>query len=81
MTFSELGIELKGRTSGPFKTQCPQCSESRKDKRGTCLSVEISEGIYNCHNCGWNGTIKKSMKKEKAYKIPDYNNTGLTDAT
>jgi twinkle protein len=82
MNFSEQGIDIKGRTSGLFKTTCPKCSDSRKDKRGKCLSVNISEGLWNCHNCGWKGTINKTEKMEKkVYQIPVLNNTGLSDKT
>ena len=37
--------------------------KNRKDK---CLSVNITKGIYNCHNCGWSGSVKKFSAK------PDY---------
>lgn len=78
----ELGINLLGRNSGSIKTFCPKCSESRKNKRDKCLSVEINEGVYNCHNCGWAGTVNESKKIEKKeYKVPVFNNTQLSDKT
>lgn len=57
-----LGIPTK-RTSGTDKTTCPRCSESRKNKRDKCLSVNIDEGVYKCHNCGWQGGIMNSKKE------------------
>lgn len=75
------GIKLKGRTSGQFKTTCPECSHTRKKKNDPCLSVDISEGIYNCHNCGWSGTVKKFEKAKKTYTVPEINNSGLSDKT
>ena len=45
-----------------MKTTCPKCSASRKHKADPCLSVNVEEGIWNCHNCGWSGTAK--TKKE-----------------
>ena len=28
-------------------------------KSEPCLSVNIDEGVWNCHNCGWTGALKK----------------------
>jgi len=60
---SNLGIRIR-RRSGNEKTTCPQCSESRRNKKDPCLSVNITEGVYNCHNCGWSGTVKNFDRKE-----------------
>jgi twinkle protein len=54
MTFNDYGIELK-KATGQVKTKCPKCSHDRKKKADPCLSVNIDDGIWNCHNCGWNG--------------------------
>jgi twinkle protein len=82
MNFSEFGIDIKGRTSGLFKATCPKCSDSRKNKRDKCLSVNISEGVWNCHNCGFKGTINKAEKMDKKiYQVPVLNNTELSDKT
>jgi twinkle protein len=79
----EIGIELKGKTSGNVKVVCPQCSHTRKKKNDPCLSVNIDTGVYNCHNnCGFSGgvaTVKKIEKK--VYAIPVKNNTNLSDKT
>lgn len=53
--YAELGIDTKGRMTGHVKTTCPKCSHNRKDKRDPCLSVNLSEGTWKCHNCGWKG--------------------------
>lgn len=76
-----LGIELKGRKAGQFKTTCPKCSEDRKKKKDPCLSVNIDTGAYNCHNCGWNGGAKIEKVEKAVYKIPEVNNTELSDKT
>ena len=55
-TFAEFGIELN-HTSGEEDTTCPQCSESRKNKRARCLSVNIDKGVWTCHHCGWSGGL------------------------
>ena len=46
---TELGIILK-KTSGICKVKCPECLHTRKNKKDTPLSVNIDEGLYNCHN-------------------------------
>lgn len=68
----DLGIKLR-RKSGQEKTTCPQCSESRRNKKDPCLSVNITEGSYCCHNCGWKGSVKdfKGKKVERQYNKPD----------
>ena len=58
-----LGIQVN-RTSGEIKTLCPKCSHTRKNKHDSCLSVNIDQGIYNCHNCGWAGNVKFKQKVE-----------------
>jgi twinkle protein len=79
MRFSDFGIDTKGRKSGQFKTQCPKCSDDRKNKRDPSLSVNIDEGVWNCHHCGFAGTVNK-MEKIK-YTVPELNNTPLSDKT
>tara|TARA_R110001606_G_scaffold343624_2_gene492215 strand:- start:15 stop:1694 length:1680 start_codon:yes stop_codon:yes gene_type:complete len=70
MTFSENGIIIK-RNSGQVKTKCPKCSYDRKKKSDPCLSVNIDDGVWNCHNCGWKGGLKKeNYMKEETYKKP-----------
>ena len=54
MTFEENGIFIKD-TSGQVKTQCPKCSKSRRNTSDPCLSVNVDEGIWHCHHCGWKG--------------------------
>ena len=56
----QMGIDVKP-SYGETKTTCPKCSSSRKDTRDKCLSVNVTDGIWNCHNCGWHGTVKKTV--------------------
>ena len=70
MGFYEYGIIIK-KSSGQVKTKCPKCSVDRKKKSDPCLSVNIDEGIWNCHNCGWKGGLKKNnYMEEKTYVLP-----------
>ena len=68
---SDLGIKLT-RRSGNVKTKCPQCSDGRKNKTDMPLSVNITEGEYNCHNCGWKGNVRAYERKRenKKYEKP-----------
>ena len=72
----DLGIVLK-TTNGNTKTKCPKCSHNRKNKNDLCLSVNIDEGLYNCHHCGWNGNVKFKPKVE--YTLPPKININLTE--
>ena len=68
---TDLGIKLT-RRSGNVKTKCPQCSDGRKNKTDTPLSVNITEGEFNCHNCGWKGNVRAYERKRenKKYEKP-----------
>lgn len=65
---TDLGIDLKNRQSGETKAKCPQCHHNRKNKADDSLSVNIDKGMYNCHNCGWSGSVRFQPKKE--YVLP-----------
>ena len=71
-----LGIELK-RSPGSVKTKCPKCSHTRKNKRDDCLSVNIDDGLYNCHNCGWGGNVK--FKPRVEYVLPPKINSNIAE--
>ncbi len=59
--YADFGIRIPyGRTSGEVKTICPQCHDRRTDKRDRSLSVNLDKGIWNCHYCGWSGTVHDS---------------------
>lgn len=68
-------LGIKARRSG--KTLCPKCSHNRKNKKDLCLSVNLEDGLYNCHNCGWNGNVKFKPKVE--YILPPKININLTE--
>lgn len=72
-SFSNLGIRLKGN-SVQQKVQCPNCIKLGKENyKDTCLSVNLNDGLYNCHKCGWSGIVKKQENRmiKKTYKKPE----------
>lgn len=66
----ELGINLHNKKHGSIKTPCPKCSETRKNKKDPCLSVDIDEGVYNCHHCSWKGKVFERKLKEWVKPVP-----------
>jgi len=72
----QLGIIVKGN-AGMTKTKCPKCSHERKKKSDPCLSVNLDKGLYNCHNCGWAGSVKFKAKAD--YTIPEKENANVSE--
>lgn len=58
-----LGINVKDHHHGNVKVPCPQCSPTRKSKTDPCLSVDVDRGIWQCHHCGWKGSVEKPKKE------------------
>lgn len=56
-TFQDFGIRVQGGGTAQQKTTCPRCSSDRKKKNDPCLSVNTTEGIWNCKHCGWSGSL------------------------
>lgn len=73
-TFEDFGIDVSGRPGPETKTLCPQCSHRRIKKTDPCLSVNLDKGVWNCHNCGWKGSLSGG---EKTYKRPEYDDQML----
>jgi len=66
--FYELGIEVKP-SPVQQKVKCPNCVKLGKENyKDTCLSVNLQDGLYNCHKCGWNGCVNKGGTK--SYQKP-----------
>lgn len=53
INFEKFNVNTNGRTSGRMKTHCPQCRDSRRDKRDRSLSVNLDTGLAYCHYCNW----------------------------
>jgi twinkle protein len=65
-----IGIEPKGNETQQ-KVRCPRCKTLGKENwKDTSMSVNLVEGIYNCHKCSYSGTVKQRTKMSIAYKQP-----------
>lgn len=83
-SFADHGIDVPGGASGEVDTTCPECSPQRKKKRDRCLSVNVDEGTWHCHHCGWAGGLRKAEVKDhpakpKAYKRPQPKEQTISD--
>lgn len=75
--------DSRGRGKINFKTTCPRCLElGKKNHKDTCLSVNTTDKLFNCHKCGWKGFYGEKYKpEEKTYKKVDIGNlTALIDS-
>lgn len=52
--WQDLGIDIRGRTSGQVKTRCPSCGPTRRNQRDQSLSVNLDDGVFRCHDDGCN---------------------------
>jgi len=64
----KLGIDLRGQQYGQIKTLCPKCAHTRK-KKDPSLSVDIDNGLYNCHHCNWKGSVNQYVRPEPRQQI------------
>ena len=57
----------------------PKCSHTRKNKSDDCLSVNIDDWLYNCHNCGWGGNVGIKFKKKVDFVLPPKVNSNIAE--
>ena len=62
--WQQLGIEY--REAGQCKAMCTNCPKVGKRQEDS-LSVNYDEGVYNCHKCGFSGSIRTSQNPHKQY--------------
>jgi len=78
--FLSYGIIVPSGRAGNIKTTCPNCAKVGKQHLGKDLSVNLDEGVWKCHKCGWTGSLNES-KSQIVYSIPDRKNfTKLSDS-
>lgn len=66
-TFEMKGIKVPISAKGNVKVICPACTpHNRKPshRNNKDLSVNIEQGVWNCHNCGWTGGLRTQEVKE-----------------
>ena len=73
-TWVDFGIELRHGAVGETDTTCPQCSPARRKKHLRCLSVNVDEGTWLCHHCGWSGSLRQGAAdaRELHWRKPIY---------
>lgn len=72
-TLADFGIHVPHAAAGEVDVICPQCSPTRKKKTARCLSVNVAEGIWTCHHCGFAGSIHQGSKSvELAWRKPTF---------
>jgi len=93
MTFADFGIIITPGATGETTALCPKCSHDRKKFNSPCLSVNVDEGVWNCHHCGWVGSLKGHATSDpfrapvnpvykpapKTFVKPRYEDNGLTE--
>ncbi len=68
MDFRDYGIEIPySRRGGKVKCFCPQCHQTRRDKRDKSLSVDLDKGLWNCHYCGWGGALGHTDEEKELW--------------
>jgi len=77
--FSSYGIQVPTGRTGNIKTKCPNCKKLGKQHLGNDLSVNIDEGVWNCHKCGWTGSLNEARAKVEYTKPERKNFTKLSD--
>ena len=80
-TFADHGITVNG-DSGHTRTTCPQCSPTRRKSSDPCLSVDIDNGCFYCHHCGWGGSLnneKNDSEIKQHFEKPEYKWTELPE--
>lgn len=78
-------IDTKGKQTGQGKFHCPECYDTRKNKRDRPLFVNLNSGVGKCFNCDtlfFRESIQ-SKSIDRRYTLPPqtwYNFTQLSDS-
>ena len=72
--WSKYGISVPSGRGGHYKTVCPQCHDSRHDKRDKSLSCDLDNGLFKCHYCGWSGSVCEEDEWERQLRKQEWFN-------
>lgn len=67
MALEDHGIFPPSGSTGEIRMPCPQCSPQRRKSSEPCLAVNIDDGVFFCHHCGFT-----NPRGGKVYKRPEY---------
>ena len=56
--FSDYGIELPTGAAGEVRVVCPECGPTHRHPRDKVVAVNVLEGVWLCHRCGWKGSLR-----------------------
>lgn len=75
LDWTKIGLNNISGIAGNKKVYCPQCHANRNDKGDKSLSINLETGVYNCHYCGFSGSVAETdlstvRKQIKNYKRP-----------
>ncbi len=66
-TFADFEINIPNTSASQVYVICPKCSHDRKKKNVKSLSVNIQDGVWNCHHCQWSGTLNEKNGAKNHY--------------
>lgn len=73
--FKRFRIDVPGGIeSGQAMAHCPECIDLRKKKEQPSVEIDIDEGSWICHHCGYMGNVATGMARRKGpfNWIPQY---------
>lgn len=70
--WTKYGIVVPYGRNGHIRTTCPRCSADRKKKYDKCLSIDLDQGVFHCHNCGWGGSVAEEEEWEKNERMEQW---------
>jgi len=77
--FQKIGIEPKGNRPSQ-KVKCPNCAiVGKKTLNDTPLSIDLNDGLYLCHRCGWSGCVKPKTIQVQYTRPTKSNFTQISD--
>lgn len=67
LDFGKFGIDVSSlsKHATNAKTYCPQCRDQRHNKRDKSLSVNMQNGMFKCHYCGFSGCAAVPSEADK----------------